>query len=344
MSSLPLQSQSSSVPVKCIDLTKYNICAKICGTIMKELVENIRNKTILNVLELCKYGNNRIIEECNKIYKKETIKGIAFPTCISLNNCSGNYIYEESKGDEFNFIKVGDIIKIEIGVNISGCIAILGETITYDNSEEDDIIKLLNGLQKDIVKMIKVDEINDEIKIHVESKCTEYNCFPIENCTSYQQLDGHLNTQDSKFIILNYNKYYDGDDNLVVDENLCFEFEEGDIFNINLTVIKNNQENDEHTYIESHEPHIYRYNEYFYNLKLKTSREFFSMIKSKYGNNAFDCREYKSNIRNRIGIKESLENGIMTGYPILYSKDKSCIYHKKFTIIVGKDKSMVLKY
>ena len=79
----------------------------------------------------------RIVEECNKIYKKETVKGIAFPTSISLNDCVGNYLYETSQEFEnYNTIKKGDVVKIELGVNLSGCIANLGETVIYDDSTD----------------------------------------------------------------------------------------------------------------------------------------------------------------------------------------------------------------
>jgi len=119
------------------DLTKYNTCAKICGTIMTEIVSKIQSSELLNTQALNEYGDNRIKEECSKIYKREIIKGIAFPTSISLNNCVSNYIYENGN-DEFNMIKPGDVVKIDLGVNLGGCISILGETIIYKNKDEQE--------------------------------------------------------------------------------------------------------------------------------------------------------------------------------------------------------------
>ena len=74
------------------DLTKYNTCAKICGLVIKEIFSKIRSSEILNVTSLCEYGDTRIKEECDKIYKRETVKGSAFATNISLNDCVGFYI------------------------------------------------------------------------------------------------------------------------------------------------------------------------------------------------------------------------------------------------------------
>lgn len=330
--------------------TKYNAAAKICGKVYNLLKENILSGKILYVSELERLGNETIRNECNLIYKRIKIKGIAFPVSISLNNCVGNYTYENGN-DEYNIIKNGDIIKIELGVNIDGYIAVLGETLIYNekSSEIDNenikYIEFLDKLQKDIVKIIKHGEINDEVKTYIESKCTELECFPVENTISYQHVDGKLSTDNSKYIITNYKKYYDEEDLLISKENLCFEFEKHEIYTINLTIIKNNSEGEtEHKYLEPHQPHIYRFNEYFYNLKLASSRSFCSVIHEEYQKNAFDYVPYKNQIKYKYGIKESLKNGILIQYPIYYSKDNNIVFHKKFTIIVEENDSKILRY
>jgi methionine aminopeptidase len=338
------------------DITKYQICSKLCTKIFKELQQRILSGEC-DVKSLCEYGDERIIEECQNIYKKEENKGIAFPTSISLNNCVGNYIYDSNQ--EYNKIKNGDVIKIELGIQISGCIAILGETICERDANEreanereanerdasaSEILTFLNKLKKDIVSAIRVGETNYEIKYLIQSKCTEMGYFPVENTTSYQSSDSHIKTQDSKYIILNYQKYYDDDGN-VANEDLCFEFEEGEIYNINLAIVKNNDENDDetsHEIVSDDTSHIMRLNDYFYNLKLKNSREFYSTVKQNHGFNAFKSSDYNTNVRHRIGIKECIDNCILDTFDIRYIKDKSPVYHKKFTIVVGKNKTYIL--
>jgi methionine aminopeptidase len=335
------------------DLTKYNTCAKICGTIMTEIVSKIQSSELLNTQALNEYGDNRIKEECSKIYKREIIKGIAFPTSISLNNCVSNYIYENGN-DEFNMIKPGDVVKIDLGVNLGGCISILGETIIYKNKDEQEhedtkgrYLELLDDLAKCIPTLMIPGNINDDVKIMIESKCTESGCFPVENTISYQHLDGQMKSYDSKYIITNYKKYYDNDDYLTVEENICFEFELGDVYTINLTVIPNDyDESDEttHSYKQCHEPHIYRFNDDYKSLRVKMSRDFYAITKKENGTNAFNCIPYKNDFKKRVGIKHCLENGVLETYPVLYSKDKNPVFTKKFTLIVGDGKCVSLKY
>lgn len=333
------------------ELTKYHACAKICGIVLKELVQKITTGELLETKLLNEYGDKRINEECEKIYKRD-VKNVAFTTSISLNDCVGNYIYQENN-DLYNIIKPGDVIKIQLGVNIGGCIAVLGETIVYKSQDEEKnkeykrYLDLLDNLGKTIPKIMIPGNVNDDLKMIIESKCTESGCFPVENTTSYQHLEGQLHTDDSKYIITNYQKYYDEDDNLTGPQNLCFEFEPGEVYTINLVIIPNNYEKDDettHDYKEKHDPHIYRFNDSYYNLKLRMSREFCSLVKGKYDTNAFNCTPFKTNGRSRTGIKECLENYILETYPILYSKERLPIFHKKFTIVVSNNKCTTLKY
>ncbi len=332
-------------------LSNYNNGERICKSVILELLEKMKNNELLDVKKIEDFCNTRILDECENIYGNKNIKFCNLPTSISLNNCTGNYIYsdyEESK--RYNYIQNGDVVKIEIGVNISGCIINLGETIVYNDitSSENTLLYEKNGkylellelLKNDILETIKHGETNDEIRINIESKCTEYGCFPINNCTSYQHLDGQVRTDESKYIICNYQQN-DSDLGFNLD-NFCFEFEEGEIYTINLQIIPNDYDNNDetiHKYYKSEDSHIYRFNDNYYDLKLKSSREFYSVVKKKYSTTPFNYLEYKNDKKYRLGIKECLKNSILEEYPILYSKDKLPIYHKKFTILVGKDKS-----
>ena len=47
----------------------------------------------MSALELCKIGDDMIVQETDKVYKKEKdiTKGIAFPTQANVNNCICHY-------------------------------------------------------------------------------------------------------------------------------------------------------------------------------------------------------------------------------------------------------------
>jgi methionine aminopeptidase len=301
-------------------ITKYNTAASICGRVYNKIKDKVLKDNERDILALSTYGNNCIQDEFNGIFKKEH-KHIAFPVSISLNNCVGNYIYDHTnKNSEYNTIKDTDIIKVELGVSIGGCISMLAETFTInDNPEIERINVFLNKLQKELLKKIKHEETADEMRIIVESKCTDNDVFPIENCMSYQQWEEHLTGESLKYMILNYRKYYDNNDYLISPENINYEFEEHDIYTINLSVMPSQDESENNIkYKSNDDSHIYRLNEFTYNLKLKSSKNFYSQVKSKHRNYAFEISPYLQHVKNRMGLRECLQNNIIDSYPIKY--------------------------
>ena len=329
------------------DITKYNISAKICSTVYKELKKKIMDNEERNLKNLSDYGNNRIKEELSKIYKKDSDKNIAFPVSISLNDIISNYVYDYKNEESiYNNIKDTDIVKIELGVSVCGYISMIGETFTIiENKPIEKVIKFLNKIQKDILEMIKDSETVDEVRIFIESQCTNLEIFPIENCTSYQHDISFIKKFDSKYMLLNYKPKYDYDDYLITFQNINFEFEEDDIFTINLTVLPIEDDNDTNIKYKLYsEPHIYRLNDYNYSLKVKSSREFYNNITLNHSKYAFEINEYLQNAKNRIGLNECTKNNIIDSYPIITTKNKLPVITKKFTIIVGKHNSKLLKY
>jgi len=146
-------------------------------------------------------------------------------------------------------------------------------------------------------------------------------------------------------MILNYCKYYDMDDYLISPENINYEFEEDDVYTIDLSVIPIREESDDIKYKTDSNSHIYRFNEYNYALKLKNSRAFYNEVKKNHENYAFELNPYLNVIKNKIGMTECINNNILDKLHIKYVKpDTIPVITKKFTIIVGKNNSTVLKY
>lgn len=328
-------------------LDKYNIAAKICTRVYNKLKEKIiQGERCIKTLYI--YGNNEINNELDKIFKKEQDKYIAFPVSISLNDIISNYVYDDN--EMYNEIKDDSIIKIELGVSVCGCICILAETFTInENTFVKETMDLLNNVQKELLTLIKDKETVDEVRIFIESECTELNVFPVENCTSFQTELFHLSTSDSKYMILNNKQYYDKNDYLITRDNINFEFEENDVINVNLTVIPMGDDNiDEIKYLEYNIPQIYNLTDVQYNLKLKSSKEFYNIISKNHSNYAFDMTPYlssssKSSSKNKLGSKECITHDLLQSHPIKFTKNKLPVVTKKFTIIVGKTKSKLCK-
>ena len=342
-----------------LELSYYNTAAHICrkiydeikGKILLEFREAVDDKvTKLDILPLLEYGNNRILEETSTLFKKsKKTKGIASPISITTNNTVLYYTYDhESPLNNNNYITENDIVKINLSVTINDCIANLCETFCIiENKPINKIIKFLDKISCEIVDNIEPGEVNDEIRILIESKCTEKGVFPIENCMSFQQMEKHNKFDESKFLILNYKKKYDSNDDLINYENLCFEFSPNEVYTIDISVVQIDDSDDKIIYKKLEPSHLYRINDYQYSLKLKSSKLFYNNVKSKHNNYLFDLQEYKNITTNKFGINECLKHGILEEYPIMYVTQNGKplnVITKRFTIFVTEDSCKMLKY
>ena len=72
------------------------------------------------VVELCTLGDQLIDAGVAVIYnnpkRKVDSKGVAFPTCISVNNCVGHF---SPLKDDTTVLKDGDVVKMYVSLSIS---------------------------------------------------------------------------------------------------------------------------------------------------------------------------------------------------------------------------------
>jgi hypothetical protein len=87
----------TSIYTSCINsdvCTKYQEAAKIVNLALEGLVQQCLPGA--KVLDLCEFGHTVISTAAQKLYTKkvhgQTVeRGVAFPVCISVNNCVCNY-------------------------------------------------------------------------------------------------------------------------------------------------------------------------------------------------------------------------------------------------------------
>jgi curved DNA binding protein len=127
--------EKSNVPTIADDLvvTKYKMAAEIVNSILKETVALCKAGS--SVRGLCIAADKRIEEETGKAFKKDKkiSKGIAFPCCISVNNCICHFSPLNSEPDYI--LQDGDMAKIDIGAHIDGFIAVVAHTVVVSETK-----------------------------------------------------------------------------------------------------------------------------------------------------------------------------------------------------------------
>ena len=116
---------------------KYKTAAEIVNKALQGvLTQCVAGK---QVAEICAFGDLLIEKQCADIFKSKNIeKGIAFPTCVSVNDvvCNNSPALEDSKT-----LQPGDIVKVDLGCHIDGFIALAANTVIIPDEKMEEAKK-----------------------------------------------------------------------------------------------------------------------------------------------------------------------------------------------------------
>jgi methionine aminopeptidase len=127
-------------------LDKYKAAAQITNAALLKVISLCTVGA--DVHKVCQEGDAFIEEELKKIFNnkksKKLERGIAFPTCISVNNVMGHF---SPMSDESVVLQEGDVAKIDLGAHLDGFIAQAAHTIVVSA----DPASKVNGKKADLI-------------------------------------------------------------------------------------------------------------------------------------------------------------------------------------------------
>jgi len=156
---------------------KYRQAGKIAGNALKIGAKIIR--------EGVKYVD---VAEKIERYIKEKAK-IAFPVNISVNNVAAHYT--PSHNDEKTF-RVGDIVKIDVGVHVDGYIGDTALTIEVGSSENSEIIECAENALENAISVVRDGVEVGYIGKVIEETASRYNLKPVKNLQGHSIERYHL--------------------------------------------------------------------------------------------------------------------------------------------------------
>lgn len=117
-----------------------------------------------------------------KIEKKiEKLNGkLAFPINISINNVAAHNI-AENKDEKF---KKGDLVKLDVGVHVNGCIGDNAATIDLGNHAE--LVKASEKALEEAIKVIKIGIKLNEIGKVIDKTIRGFGFKPIRNLSGHE--------------------------------------------------------------------------------------------------------------------------------------------------------------
>eukprot|EP01119_Soliformovum_irregulare_P004213 TRINITY_DN1521_c0_g1_i1.p1 TRINITY_DN1521_c0_g1~~TRINITY_DN1521_c0_g1_i1.p1 ORF type:complete len:402 (+),score=136.36 TRINITY_DN1521_c0_g1_i1:42-1208(+) len=306
---------------------KYNAAADIANRALAAVVkEAVAGRKIV---DLCAGGDKVINEGVAATYGRLKDKGVAFPTCVSVNNCVGHF---SPLSSDTSVLNDGDLVKIDLGVHIDGFIATVAHTMVVTANASVPIV----GKQADVIcaahfageiahRLIKPGNKNTQVTEAINQVAAQYKVNVVEGVLSHQM---------KRFVI-------DGNNIIIsksslehkVDE---FEFQENQCYSVDIVMSTGEGKTKD---LGEQKTTIYKRSvDQNYLLKMKASRYVFNEINTRFPTLPFTLRALDES-KARLGITELLSHDLVSPYPVLYEKEGEFVAQFKFTVIISSSET-----
>eukprot|EP00172_Hildenbrandia_rubra_P004221 Plantae.Rhodophyta-Hildenbrandia_rubra.ctg8121.p2 GENE.Plantae.Rhodophyta-Hildenbrandia_rubra.ctg8121~~Plantae.Rhodophyta-Hildenbrandia_rubra.ctg8121.p2 ORF type:complete len:421 (-),score=83.77 Plantae.Rhodophyta-Hildenbrandia_rubra.ctg8121:2264-3442(-) len=317
-------------------LTKYQVAADIANKALSMVIKAANAG--VPVIKLCQVGDKFVVDGTSAVYNKaktekgEKIeKGLAFPTCVSVNNCAAHFCPIPSD-TEFSAVelKEGDLVSVQLAAHIDGHIAMAAQTTVAKASMNAPVL-MAKGRQADVMvaaytaaqavlRVLRPGKSNQDVTNVIAKVGENYKCKPIEGVLSHK-MKRHV--IDSNKTVMNKPTA-----DQRVEES---QFEENEVYAIDIAMSTGEGKVKE---MSARATVFKRQVEVDYRLKMRTSRAAFSEINSKYPALPFTLRALSDPKRARLGMTEIVSHNLVVPYPVLYEKEGEYCARVIMTIMI----------
>jgi curved DNA binding protein len=305
-------------------VTKYKAAADIVNRALQGVITQcVAGKS---VVEVCSFGDELITKQCQMVYKSKHIeKGIAFPTCVSVNNCVCHY---SPLPGESTSLAAGDMVKIDLGCHIDGYISVVAHTLVVPGEESAapltgaraDVLLAAHKAMEVALRLVKPGGKNSEVTAAIKDVAEAFGVTPMQ---------GGLSHQMKRFVI-------DGNKVIIQREETEqhveeITFEPNEVYGMDIAFSTGEgkpREEDCRTTV------FKRAVENTYRLKMKASRYVFNEVNEHHSALPFSLRAIGDERQARMGVVECVKHELLHPYPVLFEKADSEIAHLKCTFLL----------
>nr|AEY75257.1 putative DNA binding protein [Atriplex canescens] len=303
-------------------VTKYKSAADIVNRALQLVVAECKPKA--KIVDLCEKGDNFIREQTGNMYKnvkKKIERGVAFPTCLSINNVVCHF---SPLASDDSVLEEGDLVKIDMGCHIDGFIAVVAHTHVIQEGpvtgRKADVLAATNTAAEVALRLVRPGKKNKDVTEAIQKVAAAYDCKIVEGVLSHQMKQFVI---DGNKVVLSVSS-----PDVRVDD---AEFEENEVYSVDIAVSTGEGKP---RMLDEKQTTIYkRAVDKNYHLKMKASRFIFSEINQKFPIMPFTARALEEK-RARLGLVECVSHDLVQPYPVLYEKPGDYVAHIKFTVLL----------
>lgn len=169
---------------------KYREAATVANTVLQAIVAG-QLVAGARVYDICKLADEGVERLVGQLYKSKKLdKGLAFPTCVNVNNCVAHYSPLDS--DAPVILADGDIVKLQLGVHIDGYAAMVAHTAIVGASEvrpvggvAADVLSAAYAAAQVAVRLIKPGNKNSQVTEAIRRVAEAYGVSPLAGVLSH---------------------------------------------------------------------------------------------------------------------------------------------------------------
>jgi curved DNA binding protein len=306
---------------------KYKLAANFCN----QTIEILQKESVpgRRIVELCELGDKTVTDLVAPVFSKKkeggdtTTKGLAFPTCISVNNVICHF---SPLSDNATVLNDGDIVRIDVGVHIDGYAAVGAHTFVIQSTPAP--------LTGKIADLFAAAQLCIEVAVH-GVRPTGTNSIitdlwgKIAESYGVNVCEAVLSHEMKRFVV---------DGNNVIISKAAHDqkveevvFEAAQVWAIDLLLSTGPGKLRE----EDERPTVYkRAPEQQYILKTQSGRQVLKDINQRFQSFPFTSRALTEKGA-RLGIAEALKHELLVSYPVLHEKAGENVVHFKSTVLIS---------
>lgn len=325
-------------------LEKY----KAAGAIVDNAFDLVRKAAYagMSIRTLCQLGDTIITNKAAGVYSKARTesgerleKGVAFPTCICVNNCVSHFCPIETDANADAKLQAGDQITVQFGAHIDGYASLAAHTLVVREKKEAAGAPALRGRAADVVKaaytaanaalrLMKVGNTNDQISELFAVVASDFGVELLEGVLSHQMKRYVI---DGSKVIMNKQTIESRADS--------WQFEPYEVYNLDVVMSTGDGKAIQK---DTRETVYKRQVDVDYQLKMKTSRQIFAEINKSHPTMPFTLRALSDAKKARMAMTEMLKHNLVTAYPVLYEKEGAVIGRCSMTVLVTNNNTFVI--
>ncbi|KAJ3214884.1 putative metalloprotease arx1 [Dinochytrium kinnereticum] len=305
-------------------IQKYQTAAAFANDAIRKVVNAAAPG--VKIADLCKLGDDFILDQTSKVFTKGNIeKGIAYPTCVSVNEIAHCY---SPLADESSVLKLGDVVKVELGVHIDGYVANLAHTTVLNPRSDQpitgktaDVICAAYYAAEAALRLVRYGARSTDVIEAINQVAAAFNVHPVEGTSTFLM---------KRFLIESQQEIPNGIDPAMIEE--PFIFMDNEVYAINVVMSTGSGSlrptADRPTVLQ-------RDVQKLYNFKLKASRHAYNDISRTFGVFPFSLRSLVDmKQEHRLGIQELMNHEVVLGRPVMAEMHGEVVAQFKLTTLL----------